>query len=104
MYHLAVALHQEMLEDFEYFKKIICKKKTTNPRIIVTILSKVQDFTVSVNVEIFAINDVHLFVFFKNIWLILFLKTDGGEGWGVRSGLSGPTSCGEGHQRDVEVR
>lgn len=67
MYHLAVALHQEMLEDFVYFKKIICKKKNTNPRIIVTILSKVQDFTVSVNVEIFAINDVHLFVFFKNI-------------------------------------
>lgn len=42
--------------------------------------------------------------FLKTFGLILFLKTDGGEGWGVRSGLSGPTSCGEGHQRDVEVR
>lgn len=69
MYHLAVALHQEMLEDIECLKKIICKKnpKKTNPRIIVTILRQVQDFTVSVCVEIFAINDVHLFVFFKNI-------------------------------------
>lgn len=69
MYHLAVALHQEMLEDTEYLKKSFAKKnpQKTNPRIIVTILRQVQDFTVSVNVEIFAINDVHLFVFFKNI-------------------------------------
>lgn len=52
-----------------YIKKNHLQKKAkkTNPRIIVTILSKVQNFTVSVNMEIFAINDVHLFVFFKNI-------------------------------------
>lgn len=68
MYHLAVALHQEMLEDIEYLKKSFAKKPQKNKsRIIVTILRQVQDFTVSVNVEIFAINDVHLFVFFKNI-------------------------------------
>lgn len=47
--------------------------------------------------EIFVINDVYLFVFFKNIWLILFFKIDGGEGWGVGSGFFGFTFCGEGY-------